>query len=312
MRQGDYMEGWRRAIQSIIILIVRPYTIRELPGWGKLTSLVDYRWDWLWAGAPVKTIHDKIYGNLMQLDLSKWSDRSFYFLGRWYDLEMQLLIADLVKPGETIVDVGANRGAFALAASRVVGSGGKVICFEPNPNCVKYLEDEIELNQIRNITLNQCGLAQKDDILTLTVPVINSGEGSFGKSQYKDNVMFSVPVRRGDDVLDSENPTLIKIDVEGFETNVIRGLSKIIGRQSPVVITEVESSHLERACSSVEELKSVMERLGYKGFKLALRKSGRRYDWCLTEFDPSKGACDVVWLNATVARQRLISEQRFN
>ena len=72
-----------------------------------------------------------MYGNLIQLDLSKWSDRSYYFLGRWFDLEMQLLMADLVKSGETIVDIGANRGAFALAASRVVGSGGKVICFGP-------------------------------------------------------------------------------------------------------------------------------------------------------------------------------------
>jgi FkbM family methyltransferase len=253
-----------------------------------------------------------MFGNLVELDLSNWSDRSYYFLGRWYDLEMQLLMAELVEPGETIVDVGANRGAFALAASRVVGSSGKVICFEPNPNCIKILEDEIKLNQIYNISLYQCGLAQKDDTLALTVPVINSGEGSFGRSQYEDNLVFSVSVHRGDDILSDYEPSLIKIDVEGFETNVILGLSKTIERLSPVVITEVEPSHLERASSSVEELKSVMERLGYKGFKLALRKSGGRYEWCLGEFDPSKGACDVIWLNASVPEQRTISDQRFH
>jgi FkbM family methyltransferase len=253
-----------------------------------------------------------MFGNLVELDLSNWSDRSYYFLGRWYDLEKQLLIAELVEPGDTVVDVGANRGSFALAASRLVGRDGKVICFEPNPNCVKTLSKEIELNEIRNITIHQLGLAQDNETLTLTVPVINSGEGSFGESQYKDNLIFSVPVRRGDDVLVNEKPSLIKIDVEGFETNVICGLSKTVERWSPIIITEVESGHLERANSSVEDLRSVMERLGYKGFELVLRKIGQRYDWCIGKFDSSKGSCDVVWLNESIAEHRLISERKFN
>jgi hypothetical protein len=144
----------------------------------------------------------------------------------------------------------------------------------------------------------------------LTVPLINSGEGSFGDSQYKENLTFSVSVRRGDDILASEKPSLIKVDVEGFETKVILGLFKTIERCSPVVITEVIAGHLERAGSSVEDVKSAMERLGYKGFKLDLRKSDRHYDWCLAEFDPSN-ECNVVWLNASAAEQQLILEQRY-
>jgi len=304
----------RRALQNIILFTIRPYVFRELPGWGKLVALcVDYKSDWLWAGAPVRTIREKIYGDFVRLDLSRWSDRSYYFLGRWYYLEMQLLISDLVKSPQTVVDVGANRGAFSFVAAHVVGDRGKVICFEPNPNCVKIIEDEIELNKVRNITLHKCGLADKDDVLTLTVPLINSGEGSFGGSQYQDNLTFSAPIRRGDDVLANENPSFIKIDVEGFESKVVQGLMKTITRCLPVVTTEVEAEHLKRAGSSVEELKSAMQNLGYKGFKLALRKKkGRRYDWCLTEFDPSKGACDAVWLNGSIVEHRLILEQRFS
>ena len=296
---------WRRTIQNIIISIVRPYVLRELPGWGKLKSCVDYRWNWLWADAPIKTIREKLYGNLIRLDLSTWSDRSYYFLGRWYDLEVQLFIADVVRSGETIVDVGANRGNFALAASHVVGSRGKVICFEPNPNCVKSLNDEIELNKICNITLHQFGLADKDDILSLTVPLINSGEGSFGDSDYEDNLIITAEVHRGDDILSEEEPSLIKIDVEGFEPKAILGLSKTIKRCLPVVITEVAASHLERAHSSVEDLMNTMEKLGYRGFKLALKKVGRRYDWCLTEFNTSKGDFDAVWLNLSLEKHGL-------
>jgi FkbM family methyltransferase len=299
----------RRAIQKIVIFMVRPYVSRELPGWGKLAFFFDFRRDWFWTDAPVKTIREKMYGDLIHLDLSTWSDRSYYFLGRWYDLAMQLLIVDLAKSGDTIVDVGANRGNFALAASHAVGSGGKVICFEPNPNCVKHFKDEIELNKIGNIILHQFGLADENDILSLTVPRINSGEGSFGGSQYEDNLIFSIPVHRGDDILADEKPSLIKIDVEGFETKVIRGLTKTIKRHLPIIITEVIGSHLERAGSSIEDLKKAMEGLGYQGFKLALRKRDRRYNWSLTEFDPSKSPCDVIWLNANIAEQRLILER---
>ena len=123
---------------------------------------------------------------------------------------------------------------------------------------------------------------------------------------------FSVPVHLGDDALASEDPSFIKIDVEGFETSVILGLIKIIERCSPIIVTEVSASHLERAGSSVEKLKSVMERLGYCGFKLTLRKINRRYDWCLADFDPSKSDYDAVWLNESVAQQRLIAERRIH
>ncbi len=302
---------WRHAIQNLIIAIVRPYVIRELPGWGTLNSCVDYRWNWLWAGAPVKTIRDKRHGNLVRLDLSSWSDRSYYFLGRWYDLESQLLIADVVRTGETIVDVGANRGNFALAASHVVGSRGKVICFEPNPHCVQSLSDEIELNKIRNITLHQFGLAAKDGILSLAVPLINSGEGSFGDAHYEDNLIIAAEVHRGDDFLANERPSLIKIDIDGFEPDAILGLANIIRRCLPVVITEISASHLKRAHSSVDNLKFAMEQLGYRGFKISLKKVGHRYDWFLTEFDMSNGEFDAVWLNTSSEDHKLIMENRF-
>ncbi len=299
----------RRIIQSFCILLLRPYIVRELPGWGKVAAFTEYRWNWLWIKASTRTIREKRHGYLIQLDLSTWSDRSYYFLWRWYDFEMQLLINDLCGPGETVVDVGANRGAFALAASHAVNDG-KVICFEPNPNCIKSLEHLIQVNDIKNITVYPHGLSDKNENLTLTVPLVNSGEGSFAPSQYEDNLVFSVPVRRGDDILADEKPLLIKIDVEGFETKVILGLSEIIRSCSPIVITEIITTHLKRAGSSVDALKQVMTMLGYRGFRLALIKNyPRRYDWLITDF--RNDHFDAVWLNPNVAMHRQIIEQRF-
>src|SRR5262245_49548095 len=133
---------WRRPLQDLIVLAVRPYVRRELPGWGRVYAAMvgGYRRDWLWAAAKVRTIRGKRHGYAMRLDLSKWADRSAFFLGRWYDLNTQLLMSALLRPGDTVVDVGANRGMFALAASRLVGETGRVVCFEPNPNCFQILD----------------------------------------------------------------------------------------------------------------------------------------------------------------------------
>ena len=94
----------------------------------------DYRRSWLWANAQSRTVRGKLTGFTMELDLSQWADRATYFLGRWVDLEMQAFIEDVIRPGDQVVDVGANRGMFTLCASRLVGPEGKVLSFRAQPD----------------------------------------------------------------------------------------------------------------------------------------------------------------------------------
>jgi FkbM family methyltransferase len=295
-----------RAFQTIIILTVRPYVVRELRGWGKVYAFVgDYRRDWLWAKAPVKAMHEKLHGRLMHLDLSKWSDRSAYFLGRWYDLATQLLISDLIKPGDSVVDIGANRGMFAFVAAHLVGASGKVICFEPNPQCLRILDQEIAANQIVNVVLHRFGLGDRDEEMTLSVPVFNLGEGTFGKAAYGESSTYQVRslVKTGDQVLADEKPALIKIDVEGFECKAIAGLARTISQYHPIILTEVVSRHLAACGSSVAELVGLMEGFGYRGFGLGLGKDGARYTWRLMRFEGQSHAPDVVWFHPTALRR---------
>src|SRR5262245_43203816 len=221
-----------RAVQGTIIGLVRPYVIRELFGWGKAYAAFagDYRRDWLWRNAPIKTIRGKLHGQIMHLDLSKWSDRSAYFLGRWYELGIQLLVSDVLKTGETVVDVGANRGMFAIIASRLVGDGGRILCFEPNPNCLKRLDQEVEANGISNIFVHRFALGDREENLVLSVPTVNSGEGTFGRSAYHLDATYQIraQVKKGDQLLVHEKPSLIKVDVEGFECKVVGGLAQTI------------------------------------------------------------------------------------
>lgn len=291
----------RRCLQNIIILIVRPYVMREFLGWGKVYAALvgDYKRDWLWIGGPIKTIRGKLHGYIMHLDLSKWSDRSTYFLGRWSDLEMQLFVNDLIKQGDTVVDVGANRGGLSLLASRLVGDAGKVICFEPNPSCLKILDQEIASNQIKNILINRVGLGEREEELALTVPRFNSGEGTFGRSAYGEEETFQVKVKikKGDDFLTGQHPLLIKIDVEGFECNVIAGLTNTINGHHPIIVTEIVPQHLAACGFSVADLVGLMRRNGYEGYKLGLRKKSGRYAWEVSCFDMEGGNCDAVWIH---------------
>jgi len=112
-------------------------------------------------------------------------------------------------------------------------------------------------------------------------------------------VRVTVPVRRGDDFLKDERPALIKIDVEGFEVNVINGLTETIRQSLPLVVTEVISVVLERAGSSVADLLGKMEVLGYVGFKLLPGSAGDGARWSLRAIDRTVDNCDVLWINLT-------------
>lgn len=221
------------------------------------------------------------HGYVTTLDLSKWFDRQTYFLGRWHALGIESFVSSVCGLPDTIVDVGANRGEFSLFASSVV-KGGKVICFDPNPQCLAKLRGDILRNSITNIEIHQVGLSSESGSMMLHVPRIYSGQASFGPMDDFDiEYEVKAELKRGDDVLANENPALIKIDVEGFECHAIEGLSQTIRRCRPLVITEVDRKNLTRCGTSTEELIELMGGLGYKGARLLTR----HHSYALGEFD---------------------------
>src|SRR5213083_889189 len=119
--------------KNLLALMALPYVRRELPGWGPLMSRLGVYDDARWTDAPVRKLRGKLDQCEHFLDLRDWSDRQFYFLGRYYELAMLLLFKTLLAAGDSFVDVGANVGMFTLMAARRVGTDGRVEAFEPNP-----------------------------------------------------------------------------------------------------------------------------------------------------------------------------------
>lgn len=285
-------------------LLILPYTRLELPGWGKLMNLIGLYQDDLWKNAPIREMRGKLHGYRMAMDLSKWNDRMSYFLGRYYDLPTQLLIQNSVQPGDSFIDAGANTGMITLLAAYHTGKAGCVYSFEPNPLAFQQLQAAVTDNELQQVFLHQCGLSDEETELTLTVPTDVTGLGTFAELPAKDFSLISnqyrVPVYRGDEMLPDNLPgaTFIKIDVEGFEVNVIKGFSQTLQKFRPGVLTEVVGSHLERAGSSVAELFSVMGGFGYEGFNLEVQRHGFGDRLKLSKAQVGNTTDDVVWLHS--------------
>jgi len=273
-------------MNPLLSWVIRPYVRAELPGWGKLYSrfVGDYRNDSYWTGHPMLTIRGKLHGYEMVLDPSRWSERATYFLGRFYDLETQLLLIHVLRAGERFVDIGANIGMLSLLAARLTGPTGIVDAFEPNPRCAERIRAYVRTNCIDNIRLHPVALADVESTLVLTVPTYNSGEGTLtnlevapaaGKPAVE---RFDVPVRIGDRALefDARAPVLIKIDVEGYECQVLTGLNETLRKAGPLVLTEVVPGHLARAQRTAADLFDLMAGYGYRPFSMQLVRRGLR------------------------------------
>jgi hypothetical protein len=264
------------SLQQLIISLARPYILRELPGWGYV-----YRWavgdeqqrEWFWAEAPQRTVRGKLHGFEMQLDLSHWSDRSTYFLGRWIDLHNQLFMFDLLEPGDTVVDVSAHRGSFALVASKLVGRKGKVVCFDPDAGNAAHLDRDIRANGIANIVV------QRDAL--------------------------------DDSALAQDHPALIKIGGEEDGFRVIAELSETIERDHPVLLTEVPPARKAQRDQSMLQLMAVLAARGYSGFTLTLRRHGLHHRWGLAPLHGGRRALNAVWFHADFLSRHAASLQRY-
>lgn len=198
-------------------------------------------------------------------------DLSFctYVNGRYEPNEMYAA-ANILRPGMSFVDVGANEGLFTLLASAVVGSSGAVHAFEPSPRERSRLESNIELNGLTNVHVHPVALGSEQQIGSLRVSnQEHPGQSTLGGFSYRETAevySVEVPVETLDHVVESERIDridLIKIDVEGSETAVLRGARESVRRFRPMIIVEAQETSLRQMGSSTLELMDLIRGFGY-------------------------------------------------
>ena len=156
--------------------------------------------------------------------------------GAWEDHEVDFMLACL-KPGDAMIDAGANIGVFSLQAATVVGETGKVYAFEPNRPVFDMLSRSVAANGLSDrFALFNAGLGATDSTGSFHLNAHATNPGSSFISTREDGERIRImPI----DAIDYAQPVrFIKIDVEGFEPNVIRGARQTIVQHRPMILTE--------------------------------------------------------------------------
>jgi len=209
-----------------------------------------------------------IAGITYELHLNEFIDSEIYYYG-CFEENTTRAIKNIVRPGMTVLDIGANIGAHTLPMAKIVGLEGRVIAFEPMAWAQQKLRTNLELNSFANILVEKTALSNKTD----TGPA--SFRTSWNKYEFTSKSVAtdeSVAFERLDDYVEKKNLSnvdFIKLDVDGFEYKVLEGSVETLKRFKPTLSMELGNYTLEKHGDTLEALIHLLDSLGYKFFREA-------------------------------------------
>ncbi|PPI84716.1 hypothetical protein KEHDKFFH_08415 [Marinobacter maroccanus] len=170
------------------------------------------------------------------------------------------ILKDLINPGDWVVDIGANVGHYTKKFSELVGDSGRVIAIEPVPVTFSILAANTQKFKKLNVTLINAGISDTLSIAGISVPAFSTGldnyyQAHISPSSDSELSVLTLP-------LDSLNlpskVSLIKIDAEGHEEFVLKGMQELIKKSRPVLIIETGS---EKIVNELAQFDYVQEKL---------------------------------------------------
>jgi FkbM family methyltransferase len=160
------------------------------------------------------------------------------------------LIARELKPGMTCLDIGSNIGYYVLLENKIIGDTGKVIAIEPSPYNFQCLKKNLEFPENSTVKTFNFAAGDIDGEIRFFVnersngcQVLNEGR----KVPNRPGKIINVPIRTMDKFVEEQNLKnidFVRMDVEGYEYNIFKGMSKTIEKFHPIVQIEVHLSHM--------------------------------------------------------------------
>jgi FkbM family methyltransferase len=175
--------------------------------------------------APLRTS----WGVPVIADRTRMIGRSIWTTGV-HDIALSEALARLISPGDTVVDAGAHIGYMTVLASVAAGPSGRVLSFEPQPELFAVLQQNVaavrqQLNGAQ-VDAHQAALGDQAGTAELRIPAgfaLNDGIASIGPARASGGAALAVRVLSLDGVLQGASVAVLKLDVEGFEAQVLRG-----------------------------------------------------------------------------------------
>jgi FkbM family methyltransferase len=214
------------------------------------------------------TIRHHHTGDPVRLNL--FTHKGYWYHGRRREAATLALCRSLIRPGETVFDVGGHIGYLSLFFARLVGRDGEVHAFEPGENNLPYIERNVAAHAAIRLVRKAAGAAdgvapiyleslagQNNSLLPAFEGLARNAALAFAGAARV--VAREVPVIRLDSYAAEAdaNPDFVKIDVEGFELEVLQGMERLLRRQ-PILLVEVQRNQAQ-----VFEL---LENAGYRMF----------------------------------------------
>jgi len=186
--------------------------------------------------------------------------------------EERALIASAVKPGMVTVDVGANVGLHTLGLARAVGPAGRVHAFEPDPGNRRLLERAVRRAGLANVILHREACSDRAGTLRLYASAANKGDHRTVPAP-EARRSFEIPAVALDEALaDEPHVDFVKIDVQGAEVPVLRGLARTLERNPAIgILVELTPKLLDFAGTTVEDFFSVPRRAGLVPHRILAR-----------------------------------------
>jgi FkbM family methyltransferase len=216
-----------------------------------------------------------------------------------YEVSAVKLFQSLVRPGDRVIDVGANLGYHSLWLSTLVGASGMVLAFEPVKYLYTALTKSIAENQFEEQCLAfNCALSEHAGQGTIrhALGTLNFGGAHLVQAKQSDDHEYDVvEVKVLSDFIGDKRCSLIKLDVEGNEMKVLRGGVDLLRRDRPAVFVEISNEQLQRVsqCNG-NDLLGFMARLGYRCFETSSGEAGAE----ITSYE-SNDLINVIFLSPT-------------
>jgi FkbM family methyltransferase len=206
----------------------------------------------------------------MEVDPNDPFDQKMY--SRTYNPELVMAIKRFVRKGDTVIDAGAQKGYVTLHAASRVGRKGRVFSFEPDPRSREILGRNCHRNHLEHVEIFDCALSDRRGTAVFKLSS-QLGWSSFYPNKRNEGFIISdasVDLYPLDEILEERlnavelrRISLVKIDCEGSEPFILRGMARLLTATSPLLWIEINTGSLAAAGSSEEEILKIVSALGY-------------------------------------------------
>ncbi len=188
-------------------------------------------------------------------------------------LKEEIFIETLDLTGKTIYDIGGDQGIYTLFFARKVGEHGRVFTFEPNPVSHLHIETNVALNNFKHVNVRNVALGDKAGKLTFAFLPNDPGTGTADPliieqiRKMPGATVTEVNVDALDNLISTASlpkPDFAKIDVEGLELNVLRGMRATLEQARPQLFIEIHGADLEAKTKNIREVVSFLLELDYQ------------------------------------------------